>query len=115
MSAPASARPTGITILSILAGLEGVFGLFSGFAVMGLGAVDLRRDGQRSSAWPVWPWARPVAGPRLGVLDGQAVGLALGVVLAASGIVLAVLTLIGANARSSTPSRSRSRPSSSTT
>jgi hypothetical protein len=96
MSAPASTRPTGITILSILAGLEGVVLLFSGFAVMGLGAVTstgsatiLGLAGLALGAlwlalgwgfWTVKPWA-----------------WALGVVLAAAGIVLAVLTLIGAN------------------
>ena len=38
MTAPATTRPTGITILSILAGLNGISLLFFGFAAMGLGA-----------------------------------------------------------------------------
>ena len=76
MSAPASTRPTGITILSILAGLGGVFGLFAGFVVMGLGVGRSSVGWARSSVWRSLAYARPEPGPRLGVLDPQAVGLA---------------------------------------
>ena len=36
MQAPPSARPTGITILAVLAAISGVLGLLSGLAVIGL-------------------------------------------------------------------------------
>jgi uncharacterized membrane protein (DUF2068 family) len=97
MSAPASTRPTGITILSILAGIGGVFGLLGGFAVMALGAAVFGGMGailglailayaglSLALAWAFWtlkPWGWP-----------------LGIVVAAAGIILAVVQLIGANA-----------------
>lgn len=96
MSAPASTRPTGITILSILAGLEGVALLFGGFVVMGAGALTstgsatiLGLSGLALGGlwlalgwgfWTIKPWA-----------------WMLGVVLAAAAIILSVLQLIGAN------------------
>jgi len=39
MQAPASQRPTGITILAILAAIAGVLGLLGGIAVIGLSSV----------------------------------------------------------------------------
>lgn len=96
MTAPASTRPTGITILSILAGISGVFGLLSGFGVMALGAAIAGGMGailglailalaglSLALAWALWtlkPWGWP-----------------LGVVLAAAGIILAVIQFFGAN------------------
>lgn len=96
MSAPASTRPTGITILSILAGISGIFGLLGGFVVMGLGAAVFGGAGailglailayaglSLALAWAFWtlkPWGWP-----------------LGVVVAAAGIILAIVQLVGAN------------------
>ena len=39
MSAPATARPTGITILAVLAAIGGVLGLLAGVALLGLGGI----------------------------------------------------------------------------
>lgn len=93
MSAPASTRPTGITILSILAGLNGISLLFFGFAAMGLGAAVAGGMGAIFGlavlalgglflvlAWGFWsvqPWGWP-----------------LGMVLAAAGIILALVMFI---------------------
>ena len=87
----------GITILSILAGIGGVFGLLAGFAVMALGAAVFGGLGallglailayaglSLALAWAFWtlkPWGWP-----------------LGVAVAVFGIILAVLQLVGANA-----------------
>jgi uncharacterized membrane protein (DUF2068 family) len=94
MSAATPARPTGITILSVLAGIGGVFGLLGGFAVMAVGAAVFGGMGallglailayaglSLALAWAFWtmkPWGWP-----------------LGVVVAAAGIILAILELIG--------------------
>ena len=85
----------GITILSILAGIGGVFGLLGGFAVMALGAAVFGGMGallglailayaglSLALAWAFWtlkPWGWP-----------------LGVAVAAFGIILAVLEFLGA-------------------
>jgi uncharacterized membrane protein (DUF2068 family) len=97
MSASPTTRPTGITILSILAGLGGITGLLSGFAVLALGSAIFGGMGailglavlayaglSLANAWAFWtmkPWGWP-----------------LGVVLAAAGIILAVVQFLGANA-----------------
>jgi len=99
MTAPASTRPTGITILSILAGLGGVFGLFAGFVVLGLGSAVFGGAGallglamlayaglSLALAWAFWtlkPWGWP-----------------LGIVVAAAGIILAIVQQIGINTTS---------------
>ena len=86
----------GITILSNLAGIGGVFGLLGGFAVMALGAAVFGGMGallglailayaglSLALAWAFWtlkPWGWP-----------------LGVAVAIFGIILAVLQLVGAN------------------
>lgn len=96
MTAPASTRPTGITILSILAGISGVFGLLSGFGVMALGAAIAGGMGailglailalaglSLALAWALWtlkPWGWP-----------------LGVAVAGFGIVMAIVTFFLAN------------------
>ena len=96
MSSQISTRPTGITILSILAGLEGVVLLFRGFVAMGAGAITSIGSatilGLAALAlgalflvlgWGFWetkPWA-----------------WALGVVLAIGSIILAVLGILGSN------------------
>ncbi len=88
------ARPTGITILAVLAAIGGVFALFGGFIIFiggtaifgGLGAIlglaFLAYAGLiiafAYGAWTLKPWAWP-----------------LGVAGAAFGIVLAVLNIIG--------------------
>jgi hypothetical protein len=95
MSAPAQVRPTGITILSVLAGINGVFGLLGGFVVLGLGSTIFGGAGallglailayaglSLALAWAFWtlkPWGWP-----------------LGVVVAAAGIILALVQFVGA-------------------
>jgi uncharacterized membrane protein (DUF2068 family) len=87
----------GITILAVLAAIGGVLGLLGGFAVMALGAAVFGGMGailglailayaglNLANAWGFWtmqPWGWP-----------------LGVVLAAAGIILAVVQFLGANA-----------------
>jgi hypothetical protein len=94
MTGSASTRPTGITVLAILAAIGGVLGLFGGFAVLfagtvifgGLGAIlglaFLAYAGLLIAlaygAWKMLPWAWP-----------------LGVAVAVFGIVLSVLSIIG--------------------
>ncbi|HEY4190605.1 MAG TPA: hypothetical protein VGM28_09305 [Candidatus Limnocylindrales bacterium] len=89
-----AARPTGITILAVLAAIGGVFALLAGFVIFlgatvifgGLGAIlglaFLAYAGLiiafAYGAWTLQPWAWP-----------------LGVAGAAFGIVLAVLNIIG--------------------
>ena len=96
MSALISTRPTGITILSILAGLEGVFGSVRRLRRMGLGWRSVDRVGQRILGLASSPWAR-CSWSWLGVLDTQALGWPLGVVLAIGSIILAVLGILGSN------------------
>jgi hypothetical protein len=92
--ASGAARPTGITILAVLAAIAGVFALFAGLVIFiggtvifgGLGAIlglaFLAYAGLIIAfAWGAWtlqPWAWP-----------------LGVAGAAFGIVLAVLNILG--------------------
>jgi uncharacterized membrane protein (DUF2068 family) len=91
--APAGARPTGITILAILAGVGGVLGLLAGFVVLFAGgatsstAISVLGLATLAyaalllafswGAWTMQPWA-----------------WALGVAGAAFGIVVAVLQII---------------------
>ncbi len=96
-STPTSAsavRPTGITILSLLAGVGGVLGLFGGFVLLFAGTVVFGGLGALlgiaalayaalllAFAWGAWtlqPWAWP-----------------LGVAGAIFGIVLGILYIIG--------------------
>ena len=93
-SAAAGARPTGITILAILAGIGGVLGLLGGFVLLfagtvvfgGLGAIlglaALAYAGLLIAfaygAWTLQPWAWP-----------------LGVAGAIFGIVISVLYIVG--------------------
>jgi len=88
------ARPTGITILAVLAAIGGVLGLFGGFIVLFAGTVLFGALGGllgiaylayaallvafAYGAWTLKPWAWP-----------------LGVAVAAFGIILAVLYIIG--------------------
>lgn len=94
MSAPSAARPTGITILAVLAAIGGIVGLFGGFTVLFAGTVLFGGAGAllgiaalayaglliafAYGAWTLKPWA-----------------WALGVAGAAFGIVLGVLYIIG--------------------
>ena len=89
-----AARPTGITILAILAGIGGVLGLLGGFALFlggtvlfgaagalfGLAALALAALSLAFSwgAWTLQPWAWP-----------------LGVVLAAGSIIYALVLILG--------------------
>ena len=93
-SAPTAVRPTGITILAVLAGIGGVLGLFGGFIVLFAGTVIFGALGGllglaylayagllvafAYGAWTLKPWAWP-----------------LGVAGAAFGIVLSVLFILG--------------------
>jgi hypothetical protein len=94
MSAPTVTRPTGITILAVLAAIGGIIGLFGGFVVTFGGTVLFGGAGTLlglallafsalsiAFAWGAWtmqPWAWP-----------------LGVVIAAGEIVLAIVWIIG--------------------
>lgn len=94
MSAPSAARPTGITILAVLAAIGGVVGLFGGFTVLFAGTVLFGGAGAllgiaalayaglliafAYGAWTLKPWAWP-----------------LGVAGAAFGIILGVLYIVG--------------------
>ena len=89
-----AARPTGITILAILAAIGGVLGLFGGFVVLFAGTVIFGGAGAllgiaalayaalfiafAYGAWNLMPWAWP-----------------LGVAVAIFGIVISVLYIIG--------------------
>lgn len=89
-----AARPTGITILAILAAIGGVLGLFGGFVVLFAGTVIFGGAGAllgiaalayaalfiafAYGAWNLLPWAWP-----------------LGVAVAIFGIVISVLYIIG--------------------
>jgi len=88
------ARPTGITILAVLAAIGGVLGLFGGFVVLFAGTVLFGALGGllglaylayaallvafAYGAWTLKPWAWP-----------------LGVAVAAFGIILSVLYILG--------------------
>lgn len=92
--APAAARPTGITILAILAGLAGALGLLAGFALLFAGTVLFGGLGAllgiavlayaalfvsfAYGAWTLKPWAWP-----------------LGVAVTVYGIILQVITIVG--------------------
>jgi hypothetical protein len=92
-----AARPTGITILAILGGLEGVFGLLGGFTLLFAGSVGAGTGGSLLGiallalaalalafgwgAWSLQPWAWP-----------------LGVAFAAYGVVINLLQIVGGNA-----------------
>lgn len=94
MSAPTAARPTGITILAVLAAIGGVVGLFGGFTVLFAGTVLFGGAGAllgiaalayaglliafAYGAWTLKPWAWP-----------------LGVAGAVFGIILGVLYIVG--------------------
>jgi hypothetical protein len=93
-AAAGAARPTGITILAILAGIGGVLGLFGGFVVFTAGTVIFGGAGALLGIaalayaalliaaaygfWTLQPWAWP-----------------LGVAVAIFGIVISVLYIIG--------------------
>jgi len=94
VSAAVGSRPTGITILAILAGIGGVLGLLAGFAVLFAGTVLFGGIGAllgiaalayaallvsfAFGAWTLKPWA-----------------WALGVAVAAFGIILSVVYILG--------------------
>lgn len=98
-AAAVAARPTGITILAVLAGLEGIFALLGGFGLMFLGSIGAGIGGTllglaflalaglaiafAFGAWTLKPWAWP-----------------LGVAFAGFAIVINLLQLIGGNAGS---------------
>jgi len=89
-----AARPTGITILSVLAGLNAIGGLLTGFGAFAIGSVLFGLSGSIFGLawlalaglwlacgigfWQMLPWA-----------------WALGVVLAAAGVIWSLLGLLG--------------------
>lgn len=101
MTAPASARPTGVTILAVLAAIGGVLGLLAGIALIGLGGIATAATGTAAffglgaifglitlatsiaslafayGAWTLQPWA-----------------WMLGVAIQVISLVLSVLTII---------------------
>jgi len=92
--APTAARPTGITILAILAAIGGVLGLLAGFALLFAGTVLFGGLGAllgiavlayaalfvsfAYGAWTLKPWAWP-----------------LGVAVTIYGIILQVISIVG--------------------
>jgi len=100
--APATTRPTGITILAILAAISGVLGLLGGVALLGLGGVAAGATGNAAyfglggligimsivlaiasiafayGAWTLQPWA-----------------WSLGMVIFIASIVWAVVLIVG--------------------
>src|SRR5258707_10842797 len=102
-----SVRPTGITILAILAGLSAIGDLFSGFVTFGLGASVLGGAaallgicflalGGLSLAvgWGFWsmaPWAWPAG---VALAAANIVVTLFGVVFASTGITNAILPIV---------------------
>jgi hypothetical protein len=100
--APATARPTGITILAILSAIGGVLTILAGIAAIGLGGLGAAATGEASffglgvvfgiialalgiaslafafGAWTLQPWA-----------------WSLGVILQGANIIFAVVAVIG--------------------
>jgi hypothetical protein len=100
--APATARPTGITILAVLSAIGGVLTILVGIAAIGLGGIGAAASGQAAffglgvvfgiialalgiaslafafGAWTLQPWA-----------------WSLGVILQAANIIFAVVAVIG--------------------
>lgn len=100
--APATARPTGITILAVLSAIGGVLGILGGVVLLGLGGVGAATTGEAAlfglgaifglialatgiaslafayGAWTLQPWA-----------------WTLGVAIQALNIILAVVFVIG--------------------
>jgi hypothetical protein len=100
--APATARPTGVTILAVLSAIGGVLGILGGIALIGLGGIGAASTGQAGlfgigvvfgilalalgiaslafafGAWTLQPWA-----------------WTLGVILQAANIIFAVVAVIG--------------------
>ena len=100
--APATARPTGITILAVLSAIGGVLSILGGIALIGLGGVGAASTGQAAlfgmgaifgilllvsgiaslafayGAWTLQPWA-----------------WTLGIALQVISLALSVLTIIG--------------------
>jgi hypothetical protein len=102
-----SARPTGITILAILAGLSAIGALFSGFVAFGLGAsvlggaaallgVAFLALGGLSLAvgwgfWSMQPWAWPAG---VALAAANIVVTLFGVVFASTSITSAILPIV---------------------
>jgi hypothetical protein len=100
--APATARPTGVTILAVLAAIGGVFGILGGIALVGLLGFGAAATGQAGlfgigvvfgilflalgianlafafGAWTLQPWA-----------------WSLGIIIQATSIIIAVVSVIG--------------------
>ena len=102
-----SARPTGITILAILAGLSAIGGLFSGFVAFGLGATVLGGAAallgiaylalaglSLAVGWGFWsmlPWAWPAG---VALAAANIVATLFGVVFASTGVTSAILPVV---------------------
>ena len=90
-----AARPTGITILAVLAAIGGVLGLFGGFVLLFARHRGLRRIWARSSAWRRSPTPRCSSRSPIGAWTLQPWAWALGVAVAIFGIVVSILYIIG--------------------
>jgi len=120
--APATARPTGITILAVLSAIGGVFSILGGIALVGLGGFGAAATGQAGlfgigvvfgilalalgiaslafafGAWTLQPWA-----------------WTLGIIIQGANIIFAVVSVIGGSDIGARSSASRSPGSSCTT
>jgi hypothetical protein len=100
--APATARPTGITILAVLSAIGGILGILGGIALIGLGGIGAATTGEAAffgvgavfgvlalalgiaslafayGAWTLQPWA-----------------WTLGIILQGANIIFAVVAIIG--------------------
>jgi hypothetical protein len=93
-STPAAARPTGVTILAILAGVEGILAAVTGIAYFVIGTVIFGAAGSLLGLALIAVAALFIAFC-YGALTGQPWTWPLGVVAAAAGIIVNLLYIVG--------------------